>query len=156
MFFTEPVPTNDMHLRHRPVLIQSMEAMKCLLDSMLALTKQNRLCHVIHATSDPFYQTWLRQLNIMQHSKVDDQNLSALAFCSNPFSLNRLSPLAIVQKRKQETSSESESCHVYRNDYEHDLILRCFMMLSEGSWLIGKIISPTLVRCCASKKRICK
>jgi hypothetical protein len=53
-----------------PSLIQSMDAMKCLLDSMLVLTKQDRLCHVIHATSDPFYQTWLRQLNVMQHCKV--------------------------------------------------------------------------------------
>ena len=37
---------------------------------MLVLTKQDRLCHVIHATSDPFYQTWLRQFNVMQHCKV--------------------------------------------------------------------------------------
>ncbi|KAJ6613599.1 hypothetical protein B0H10DRAFT_1805148 [Mycena sp. CBHHK59/15] len=56
---------------HRlPALIQSAETMKCLLDSMLVLTKQDRLCHVIHATSDPFYQTWLRQLNVMQHCKI--------------------------------------------------------------------------------------
>lgn len=54
----------------RPALIQSTETMKCLLDSMVVLTKQDRLCHVIHATSDPFYQTWLRQLNISQHCKV--------------------------------------------------------------------------------------
>ncbi|KAI0057301.1 hypothetical protein BV25DRAFT_1892878 [Artomyces pyxidatus] len=53
-----------------PGLIQSTEAMKSLLDSMLVLTKQDRLCHVIHATSDPFYQTWLRQLNVMQHCKI--------------------------------------------------------------------------------------
>ncbi|KZT22286.1 hypothetical protein NEOLEDRAFT_666254 [Neolentinus lepideus HHB14362 ss-1] len=53
-----------------PALIHSTEAMKCLLDSMLVLTKQDRLCHVIHSTSDPFYQTWLRQLNIMQHCKI--------------------------------------------------------------------------------------
>ncbi|TFK53100.1 hypothetical protein OE88DRAFT_1627094 [Heliocybe sulcata] len=53
-----------------PALIRSTEAMKCLLDSMLVLTKQDRLCHVIHSTSDPFYQTWLRQLNIMQHCKI--------------------------------------------------------------------------------------
>ncbi|KIY69798.1 hypothetical protein CYLTODRAFT_435963 [Cylindrobasidium torrendii FP15055 ss-10] len=53
-----------------PALVQSSQAMKCLLDSMLVLTKQDRLCHVIHATSDPFYQTWLRQLNIMQHCKI--------------------------------------------------------------------------------------
>ncbi|KAJ6590977.1 hypothetical protein DFH09DRAFT_908072 [Mycena vulgaris] len=56
---------------HRlPALIHSTETMKCLLDSMLVLTKQDRLCHVIHATSDPFYQTWLRQLNVMQHCKI--------------------------------------------------------------------------------------
>ncbi|KAJ7253037.1 hypothetical protein B0H12DRAFT_601955 [Mycena haematopus] len=56
---------------HRlPALIQSTETMKCLLDSMLVLTKQDRLCHVIHATSDAFYQTWLRQLNVMQHCKI--------------------------------------------------------------------------------------
>ena len=54
----------------RPALIQSAETVKCLLDSMLVLTKQDRLCHVIHATSDPFYQTWLRQLNVVQHCKV--------------------------------------------------------------------------------------
>ncbi|KZS96760.1 hypothetical protein SISNIDRAFT_547505 [Sistotremastrum niveocremeum HHB9708] len=53
-----------------PALIQSPEAMKILLDSMLVLTKQDRLCHVIHATSDSFYQTWLRQLNVMQHCKI--------------------------------------------------------------------------------------
>ncbi|KAG6914846.1 hypothetical protein DXG01_014978 [Tephrocybe rancida] len=53
-----------------PALIQSTETMKCLLDSMLVLTKQDRLCHVIHATSDPFYQTWLRQFNVMQHCKI--------------------------------------------------------------------------------------
>ncbi|KAH8998050.1 hypothetical protein EDB92DRAFT_1941683 [Lactarius akahatsu] len=64
---------NDQLDRSRecqPGLIQSVEAMKALLDSMLVLTKQDRLCHVIHATSDPFYQTWLRQLNVMQHCKI--------------------------------------------------------------------------------------
>ncbi|KAI9460660.1 hypothetical protein HD554DRAFT_1569913 [Boletus coccyginus] len=53
-----------------PSLIQSTETMKCLLDSMLVLTKQDRLCHVVHATSDPFYQNWLRQLNTVQHCKL--------------------------------------------------------------------------------------
>ncbi|KAI0088232.1 hypothetical protein BDY19DRAFT_891595 [Irpex rosettiformis] len=53
-----------------PALIRSTDAMKCLLDAMLVITKQDRLCHVIHATSDPFYQTWLRQLNVMQHCKI--------------------------------------------------------------------------------------
>lgn len=53
-----------------PTLIQSTGAMKCLLDAMLVLTKQDRLCHVIHATSEPFYQTWLRKAHVMQHCKV--------------------------------------------------------------------------------------
>ncbi|KDQ54194.1 hypothetical protein JAAARDRAFT_136067, partial [Jaapia argillacea MUCL 33604] len=53
-----------------PALIHSTEAMKCLLDPMLVLTKQDWLCHVIYATSDPFYQTGLRKLNIMQHYKI--------------------------------------------------------------------------------------
>ncbi|KAE9390639.1 hypothetical protein BT96DRAFT_833178 [Gymnopus androsaceus JB14] len=53
-----------------PALIQSTEAMNCLLSAFLVLTKQDRLCHVIHATSDPFYHTWLRQLNVMQHCKI--------------------------------------------------------------------------------------
>lgn len=34
---------------------------------MLVLTKQDRLCHVIHSSSDPFYLTWLRQANVSQH-----------------------------------------------------------------------------------------
>lgn len=57
-------------VRYSPALIQSSGAMKCLLDAMLVLTKQDRLCHIIHATSEPFYQTWLRKANVMQHCKV--------------------------------------------------------------------------------------
>ncbi|GAA5973059.1 hypothetical protein JCM11641_000392 [Rhodosporidiobolus odoratus] len=53
-----------------PALIQSEDAMKTFLDSMLVLTKQDRLCHVLHATSDPFYMHWLRQMNIMQHCQI--------------------------------------------------------------------------------------
>ena len=67
----------------RPALIQSTETMKCLLDSMLVLTKQDRLCHVIHATSDPFYQTWLRQLNVMQHCKVRVEPHQSFSFIEN-------------------------------------------------------------------------
>ncbi|KAH0831186.1 hypothetical protein J3R83DRAFT_13763 [Lanmaoa asiatica] len=55
---------------NRPSLVQSTETIRCLLDSMLVLTKQDRLCHVVHATSDPFYQNWLRQLNVVQHCKL--------------------------------------------------------------------------------------
>lgn len=50
-----------------PALIKSDDAMKSLLDAMLVLTKQDRLIHVIHATSDGFYQHWLRQMNVLQH-----------------------------------------------------------------------------------------
>jgi len=53
-----------------PTLIKSTDTIKYLLESVLVLTKQDRLCHVIHATSDPFYSTWLRQLNLMQHCRV--------------------------------------------------------------------------------------
>ncbi|KAM0752020.1 hypothetical protein T439DRAFT_324111 [Meredithblackwellia eburnea MCA 4105] len=53
-----------------PALIQAEDAMKCLLDSMLVLTKQDRLCHVMHATSDPFYMHWIRQMNIGQHCHI--------------------------------------------------------------------------------------
>ncbi|KAG1752114.1 hypothetical protein EDB19DRAFT_1893041 [Suillus lakei] len=68
---TKRIPVVFFDEAHKlPALIQSSDAMKCLLDSMLVLTKQDRLCHVIHATSDPFYQTWLRQLNVMQHCKI--------------------------------------------------------------------------------------
>lgn len=44
--------------------------MKRPLDTMLVLTKQDLACHVIHTSSDPFYQTWLHQLNGMQYCKV--------------------------------------------------------------------------------------
>ncbi|KAI0643861.1 hypothetical protein C8Q79DRAFT_914959 [Trametes meyenii] len=68
---TKKVPVFFIDEAHKlPALIRSIDAMKCLLDAMLVLTKQDRLCHVIHATSDPFYQTWLRQLNVMQHCKI--------------------------------------------------------------------------------------
>lgn len=78
-----------------PGLIQSVEAMKALLDSMLVLTKQDRLCHVIHATSDPFYQTWLRQLNVMQHCKV---HTTLQPRRDTDKSCNRSLRLAIAQK----------------------------------------------------------
>ncbi|KAI6020152.1 hypothetical protein PISMIDRAFT_675160 [Pisolithus microcarpus 441] len=69
--FVKKMPVLFFDEAHRlPALIQSVDTMRCLLDSMLALTKQDRLCHVIHATSDPFYHTWLRQLNVMQHCKI--------------------------------------------------------------------------------------
>ncbi|GEM10776.1 zinc finger, RING-type protein [Rhodotorula toruloides] len=53
-----------------PALISSTDAMKAFLDAVLVLTKQDRLCHVLHATSDSFYLHWLRQLNVMQHACI--------------------------------------------------------------------------------------
>jgi len=65
------VPVIFFDEAHRlPLLIRDKKAMKCILDAMLVLTKQDRLIHVIHATSDPFYMHWLRQLNVMQHCKI--------------------------------------------------------------------------------------
>lgn len=51
--------------------------MKTLLDAMLVLTKQDRLAHVVHATSDSFYMHWLRQMNVAQHA-----NLISVGDCS--------------------------------------------------------------------------
>ncbi|KAN0094681.1 hypothetical protein V8E55_002968 [Tylopilus felleus] len=68
---SKKVPVLFFDEAHRlPALVQSMETVKCLLDSMLVLTKQDRLCHVVHATSDPFYQNWLRQLSVVEHCKL--------------------------------------------------------------------------------------
>ncbi|KAM0786832.1 hypothetical protein ACM66B_002260 [Microbotryomycetes sp. NB124-2] len=53
-----------------PALIQSDSAMKTILDSGLVFSKQDRLLHVVHATSDPFYMHWLRQMNVMQHANI--------------------------------------------------------------------------------------
>ncbi|GAA6043096.1 hypothetical protein JCM8097_008421 [Rhodosporidiobolus ruineniae] len=53
-----------------PALIQSEDTMKTFLDALLVLTKQDRLLHVIQATSDPFFLHWLRQMNIMQHCAI--------------------------------------------------------------------------------------
>jgi len=44
--------------------------MQTLLDSTLVLTKQDRLCHVVHATSDPFYQGWLSRVGVLWYCKL--------------------------------------------------------------------------------------
>lgn len=80
--------------------------MKCLLDSMLVLTKQDRLCHVIHSTSDPFYQTWLRQLNVMQHCKVCS-DVSVTPQCTQTYSRLLLSAIARKQRHAHSTKNES-------------------------------------------------
>ncbi|TFK29432.1 hypothetical protein FA15DRAFT_700030 [Coprinopsis marcescibilis] len=53
-----------------PHLIPSTQTMQTILDSTLVLTKQDRLCHVVHATSDPFYQGWLARVNVLWYCKM--------------------------------------------------------------------------------------
>ncbi|RXW20875.1 hypothetical protein EST38_g4981 [Candolleomyces aberdarensis] len=53
-----------------PHLIPSSQTMQTLLDSTLVLTKQDRLCHVVHATSDPFYQGWLSRVGVLWYCKL--------------------------------------------------------------------------------------
>ncbi|KAH9813930.1 hypothetical protein DFH28DRAFT_328430 [Melampsora americana] len=68
---TKKVPVFFLDEAHKlPNLIKDGEAMKCILDALLVLTKQDRLCHVIHATSDPFYMYWLREMNVLAHCTI--------------------------------------------------------------------------------------
>ncbi|GAA6060163.1 hypothetical protein JCM10212_005164 [Sporobolomyces blumeae] len=53
-----------------PALIRADDAMKTILDSLLVLTKQDRLCHALLATSDSFFMTYLRQWNVAQHCQI--------------------------------------------------------------------------------------
>ncbi|TRM70259.1 hypothetical protein BD626DRAFT_533595 [Schizophyllum amplum] len=68
VFFDEAHRLPD--LLSTPSSIGSASAMQCLLDAMLVLTKQDRLCHVVFATSDAFFHTWLRRFNVLQHAKL--------------------------------------------------------------------------------------
>jgi hypothetical protein len=125
-----------------PGLIQSVEAMKALLDSMLVLTKQDRLCHVIHATSDPFYQTWLRQLNVMQHCKV---RATLQPRGDTDKGCNRLLRLAIAQKRRHVPFLTKKSHLESQNGLGAAWSLRDYMRLLEGDLCTFKITSPTMV-----------
>lgn len=104
----------DANASGSPALIRSTDAMKCLLDAMLVITKQDRLCHVIHATSDPFYQTWLRQLNVMQHCKVSKSCGYARRFAQ---SIVRSLPSATIPSATHASSSESAFCPQFRRIY---------------------------------------
>ncbi|GAA5826711.1 hypothetical protein JCM11251_002864 [Rhodosporidiobolus azoricus] len=65
------IPVIFLDEGHRlPALIKSEDTMKTLLDALITLSKQDRLLHVLFATSDPFLMTWLRQMNIMQHANI--------------------------------------------------------------------------------------
>ncbi|KAL1742195.1 hypothetical protein HDZ31DRAFT_66205 [Schizophyllum fasciatum] len=67
VFFDEAHRLPD--LLSAPSTVGCATAMQCLLDAMLVLTKQDRLCHVVFATSDAFFHTWLRRYNVLQHAK---------------------------------------------------------------------------------------
>jgi len=130
-----------------PALIQSTGAMKCLLDAMLVLTKQDRLCHVIHATSEPFYQTWLRKANVMQHCKVrTPQKRSPASPCTNSVRFSRFSPSATVLSLRCGRSSGSESSLTYLRNFEWASRLSTFGTRLVGSSPTGKTTSPTTVR----------
>lgn len=45
-------------------------SLKVFLDTLLVLTKQDRLCHVVLATSDSFFQHFLRSMNVGQHCQI--------------------------------------------------------------------------------------
>jgi hypothetical protein len=53
-----------------PALVDDQLSLKVFLDTLLVLTKQDRLCHVILATSDSFFQQFLRSMNVGHHSQL--------------------------------------------------------------------------------------
>lgn len=53
-----------------PALVPDPFSLKVFLDTLLVLTKQDRLCHVILATSDSFFQHFLRKMNVGHHSQI--------------------------------------------------------------------------------------
>lgn len=53
-----------------PALVDDTLSLKVFLDTLLVLTKQDRLCHVFLATSDSFFQHFLRTMNVGHHSQL--------------------------------------------------------------------------------------
>ncbi|KIW01740.1 uncharacterized protein PV09_06916 [Verruconis gallopava] len=53
-----------------PALVNDQLSLKVFLDTLLVLTKQDRLCHVLFCTSDPFFQHFLRSMNVGHHSQI--------------------------------------------------------------------------------------
>ncbi|KAL1610168.1 hypothetical protein SLS60_001833 [Paraconiothyrium brasiliense] len=53
-----------------PALVDDQLSLKVFLDTLLVLTKQDRLCHVLFCTSDPFFQHFLRSMNVGHHSQI--------------------------------------------------------------------------------------
>lgn len=53
-----------------PALVNDQLSLKVFLDTLLVLTKQDRLCHVVLSTSDSFFQHFLRSMNVGHHSHI--------------------------------------------------------------------------------------
>jgi len=53
-----------------PALVDDQLSLKIFLDTLLVLTKQDRLCHVVFSTSDSFFQHFLRQMNVGHHANI--------------------------------------------------------------------------------------
>jgi hypothetical protein len=53
-----------------PALVDKPLALKVFLDTLLVLTKQDRLCHVLFTTSDAFFHHFLRGMNVGHHSQI--------------------------------------------------------------------------------------
>jgi hypothetical protein len=53
-----------------PALVDDQLSLKVFLDTLLVLTKQDRLCHVLFCTSDSFFQHFLRSMNVGHHSQI--------------------------------------------------------------------------------------
>ncbi|KAK5937605.1 hypothetical protein PMZ80_010225 [Knufia obscura] len=53
-----------------PALVDDQLSLKVLLDTLLVLTKQDRLCHVLLSTSDSFFHHFLRKMNVGHHAQL--------------------------------------------------------------------------------------
>lgn len=53
-----------------PALVDDQLSLKVFLDTILVLTKQDRLCHVLLSTSDSFFHQFLRQMNVGHHAQI--------------------------------------------------------------------------------------
>ena len=53
-----------------PALVDNQLSLKVFLDTLLVLTKQDRLCHVLFSTSDSFFHHFLRVMNVGHHAQL--------------------------------------------------------------------------------------
>ena len=53
-----------------PALVDNNLSLKVFLDTLLVLTKQDRLCHVLLSTSDSFFHHFLRSMNVGHHAQI--------------------------------------------------------------------------------------